>query len=135
MSAQHSNTAEVHSGNVYYAAAASSAIQPIVSYPQSDANSATGKKGDGNSAKSIPQKSDARLQSDAGTAKPNAAGKSDGIGSAKVPSMCRHRPNQLISNPLKLMPFPAPHTKRFSRRKKISSPPRHTGNRTRYGKT
>jgi hypothetical protein len=80
-----SNSAEEHSGKDSTAAAtaAASANKQYARGPECDANSAEGKNGDGNSASTIPQKSDERIQSDAGTAKTNAAGKSDGKKSTK----------------------------------------------------
>ncbi len=53
-----------------------------------DANSAGRKKGDGHSAKSMPQMSEVRSQSEAGSANTNAARKSDGKSSFKIPSIC-----------------------------------------------
>jgi hypothetical protein len=137
-SAQHSNTAEAHSGDDVPAAgaAAASETQPTVSGTQSDANSAIYKKGDANSAKSISQKSDDILQSDAGTAKPNAARKSDGIGKVKVPSMCPPPAKQVEKQIAEADAVPSSTYKAILEVKKNKlTPPRHTGNRTRYGKT
>jgi hypothetical protein len=83
-----SNSAEEHSGEDSTAAATAAANKQYAKGPECDGNSAEGKKGEVNSASSIPQKSDERNQSDAGTAKTNAAGKSDGKKGFKIPSIC-----------------------------------------------
>ncbi len=89
MAGQPVYTAEVHAGDELSAATAASCVsRPSMSGSQSDDNSATGKQGDEYYAKSIPQKTNTRIQSDAGSATKNSAGKSDGTKNAKVPSMC-----------------------------------------------
>ncbi len=91
MAAQTASTADVNSGDDRSADAAtadSCVIQPPLSGTESEVNSATGKKGDAHSAKQTPDKNGARIQSDAGSAPKNSAGKSDGARTAKVPSMC-----------------------------------------------
>jgi hypothetical protein len=84
------NAADVNSGDVNSeaAATAASAAKDFVSGTDSDANSASRKKGEGFSTKTVPQMSDDRSQSDAGSAKTNAAGKCDGKENFKIPSMC-----------------------------------------------
>jgi hypothetical protein len=82
------NAADVNSGDVNSAAAAASAARDFVIGTDSDANSASRKKGKGFSAKTVPQMSEDRSQSDAGSAKTNAAGKCDGKRNFKIPSMC-----------------------------------------------
>jgi hypothetical protein len=121
MAAQTAYTADVNSGDDRSADAAtadSCVIQPPLSGTESEVNSATGKQGDAHSAKQTPDKNGSRIQSDAGSALKNSAGKSDGSKTAKVPSMCP--PKNLRR---KLMPFPAPPTKQFLKQKKISLPP------------
>jgi hypothetical protein len=131
---QYSNTADDHSGED--SSAAASAATTIVRGPDCDANSAGGEKGDGNSATVIPQKSDDRFQSDAGTAKSNAAGKSDGKSSAKVPSMCPPPAKPADKQAAEADAVPSSSYKAILDAKKNKlTPPRHTGNRTRYGKT
>jgi hypothetical protein len=85
-----STTADANSGDVNHAAAAAaaSAAGDPVTGNVSEVNSAGRKKGDGPSAKAMPQMSDVRSQSEAGSAKTNAARKSDGKSSFKIPSIC-----------------------------------------------
>jgi hypothetical protein len=65
-----------------------SAARDFVIGTDSDANSASRKKGDGFSPKTVPQMSQDRSQSEAGSAKTNSAGKCDGKRNFKIPSMC-----------------------------------------------
>ncbi len=85
-----SNAADANSGDVNSAAAAAaaSAARDSVTGTVSDANSAGRKKGDGSSAKTMPQMSEVGSQSEAGSAKTNAARKSDSKSNFKIPSMC-----------------------------------------------
>jgi hypothetical protein len=87
-SVSNSNSAEGHSGEDSTAAATAAERGRYAKGPEGDGNSAEGRKGEENSASSIPQKSDDRNKSDAGTAKTNAAGKSDGKKGFKIPSIC-----------------------------------------------
>ncbi len=87
-SVSNSNSAEGHSGEDSTAAATAAERDRYAKGPEGDGNSAEGRKGKENSASSIPQKSDDRNKSDAGTAKTNAAGKSDGKKGFKIPSIC-----------------------------------------------
>jgi hypothetical protein len=77
------HAAEPNSGDVHPAA-----DLQIVRGSNSEGHSAAGKKGDDNSAGSDPQKSDAKFQSEAGSAKTNTAKKGEGKKSGKIPSMC-----------------------------------------------
>jgi hypothetical protein len=116
------NAADANSGDVNSAAAAAaaSAARDSVTGTVSDANSAGRKKGDGFSAKTVLQMSDVGSQSEAGSAKTNAARKSDGKSNFKIPSMCPPRLKPPTSRQLKLMPFPALVTRPFSMPKKTN---------------
>jgi hypothetical protein len=87
---QHTYTAEHDSGDEHHAATTIAAPQ-TVSGDNSKGNSAAGKKGDENSANSIPQMSDAKILCDAGSAKSNAAKKGDGKKVLKFPACARRR--------------------------------------------
>jgi hypothetical protein len=91
MAAQTAYTADVNSGDDRSADAATAdarVIQPPLSGTESEGNSANSKKGEAHSAKQNPDKNGERIQSEAGSAPKNSAGKSDGPKTAKVPSMC-----------------------------------------------
>jgi hypothetical protein len=139
MAVQSVYTADGHSGDDHSAAAATAAscvIQPSLSGTQSEVNSANGKQGDGYSAKQTPDKTGSRIQSDAGSATKNSAGKSDGSKNAKVPSMC---PPPAKPAEKQTAEADAVHRSTYKAileaKKNKLTPPRHTGNRTRHGKT
>jgi hypothetical protein len=131
------NTADEHSGEENSAtAAAACADKTYVRGPECNANSAEGEKGDGNSASTIPQMSDVRTQSDAGTAKSNAAGKSDGKRGFKIPSICPPPIKLVEKQAAEADAVPSSSYKAILDAKiNRLTPPRHTGNRTRHGKT
>ena len=84
------NSADVNSGELNSAATAAgvSEVGNTENETVCDANSAGRKKGDGSSAKSMPQMSEVSSQSEAGSANTNAARKSDGKNSFKIPTIC-----------------------------------------------
>ncbi len=133
------NAADVNSGDVNSAAAAAaaSAARDFVIGTDSDANSASRKKGDGFSAKTVPQMSEDRSQSDAGSAKTNAAGKGDGKRNFKIPSMCPPpiKPSEKQAAEAVAVPSSSYKAILNAKENKLTPPPRHTGNRSRNGKT
>jgi hypothetical protein len=104
-----SNSAGEHSGEDSTAAAtaAASADKQYVRGPECDANSAEGKKGDGNSASTIPQRSDDRIQRMPVPLKQMPLGKAMEKKVSRYPASARRQSNRLTSKPPKLMPFPA----------------------------
>jgi hypothetical protein len=126
MAAQSVYTADGNSGDDHSAAAATAAscvIQPSLSGTQSEVNSASGKLGDAYSAKQTPDKTGSRIQSDAGSAPKNSAGKSDGSKNAKVPSMCPPPAKPAEKQTAEADAVPSSTYKAILEAKKISLPP------------
>jgi hypothetical protein len=133
-----STTADANSGDANHAAAAaaaSAAGNPMTGNV-SEVNSAGRKKGDENPAKAMPQMSDVRSQSEAGTAKTNAARKSDGKSSFKIPSICPPPSKIADKQAVEADAVPSASYKAIlnAKENKLTPPPRYTGDRSRHGK-
>ena len=132
------NAADVNSGDVNIAAAAAavSAAGNTENETVCDANSAGRKKGDGSSAKSMPQMSEVSSKSDAGSANTNAARKSDGKNSFKIPSICPPPSKTADKQAVEADAVPSASYKAILNAKENKlTPPGTTGVRSRYGKT